>query len=71
MKAPIVIFIDEIDSLCMSRGKDGKNESEIKIVNHFLTLLDTLSQDIEIVVVGTTNKIDCMDGAFYRYESNN
>lgn len=66
MKAPVVIFIDEIDSLCMERAKDGKNDSEIKIVNHFLTLLDTMSQDMEIVVVGTTNKIHCVDGAFYR-----
>lgn len=62
----MVIVFDEIDCLCSSRTNE-KADSEMKMINHFLTILDTISLYTDLVVVGTTNKIDKMDGAFYRY----
>ncbi len=64
LKKPIIIFIDEIDSVGFKRSDDGNSEDR-KILN---TLLAELTDDRNdaIFVVGATNSLDALDRAFLR-----
>ena len=64
----IVIFIDEIDSLCPSR-EAGVSEAERKSVAALLTEMDGLSgktTNIPLVVIGATNRPNAIDLALRR-----
>lgn len=67
IRAPSVIFIDEIDSLCPKR--DGSStQQEQRVVATLLTLMDNLPTNAEdrVVVLAATNKIDALDLAMRR-----
>jgi SpoVK/Ycf46/Vps4 family AAA+-type ATPase len=64
-EGPCVLFIDEIDSLCPGRGGAG-NVNEARATAQFLTLLDGLSQDSNILVIGATNRPAVLDTALRR-----
>lgn len=55
-KAPSVVFVDEIDSLCSQRGGSGKSESANQLLTEFLTQMDGVGPSTEgILVLGATN----------------
>ncbi|KAF7684620.1 Transitional endoplasmic reticulum ATPase [Astathelohania contejeani] len=62
-KQPCVLFFDEIDSLCSSRGE---TEFGNRVVNQLLTLLDGLSERGEVYIIGATNRISAIDRAILR-----
>ncbi|XP_060579642.1 ATPase family gene 2 protein homolog B-like isoform X2 [Ruditapes philippinarum] len=64
-EGPCVLFVDEIDSLCPGRGGAG-NVNEARATAQFLTLLDGLSQDSNILVIGATNRPAVLDTALRR-----
>ena len=60
-----VVIIDEIDSVAPARGRSltGVNDT---VVNQFLTEMCGVDEYDNILVVGTTNRLDIMDQALLR-----
>jgi vacuolar protein-sorting-associated protein 4 len=65
-KAPAIIFIDEIDSLCGNRT-DGENDSARRIKTEFLVQMQGVGKSTEgILVLGATNTPWDLDPAIRR-----
>jgi len=63
---PSIIFIDEIDSLAPKREKN-QGEMERRIVSQLLTLMDGISSNSHMVVIGCTNRPNSIDPALRRF----
>ncbi len=63
--APSIVVIDELDALVPIREKTH-GDQEQRIVATFLTQMDGLKEMKDVVVVGTTNRIDAIDPALRR-----
>ena len=64
---PVILFIDEVDSLLGSRNSEIGGEVRTK--NQFLTEMDGIAgkgKDIKMYVIGATNKPWSLDDAFLR-----
>lgn len=62
---PAIIFIDEIDSLGKSRGKDQNQEAE-HTINALLHEMDGFSTKDKVVIIGATNRLEDLDPALTR-----
>jgi len=60
---PVILFMDEVDSLAMSRGDLMANEENMKTVTTLLKLIEG-ARDNNIIVIAATNKYDLLDEAF-------
>jgi len=68
VKAPCIIFIDEIDAIGKTRGKGGtagNNELE-QTLNQLLIEIDGFNSSSGIFVIGATNRLDTLDSALLR-----
>jgi cell division protease FtsH len=66
-KAPVIIFIDEIDSLAGKRGASAQaNDEREATLNQLLSEMDGFNRNENILVIGGTNRIDLMDPAILR-----
>jgi transitional endoplasmic reticulum ATPase len=65
--APVVVFIDEIDSLVPARGS-GQGEPQVtgRVVNTILAEMDGLEELQSVVVIGATNRPTLVDPALLR-----
>jgi transitional endoplasmic reticulum ATPase len=63
--APAIVLIDEIDSIAPRRDST-RGEVEHRVVATLLTLMDGLAELKDVVVVGTTNRVDAIDPALRR-----
>jgi len=64
--SPAIVFIDEIDSLCSTRG-EGENDSARRIKTEFLVQMQGVGQDnTGILVLGATNTPWELDPAIRR-----
>ena len=61
---PSIIFIDEIDDLVRSRG--ATNDYAAQVTGEFLQEMDGIRKNVDVVVVGATNKPDALDPAILR-----
>ncbi|MEI7772019.1 MAG: ATP-binding protein, partial [Chloroflexales bacterium] len=66
--APAVIFFDEFDSIAAQRSSssDGGSRASNAVVAQLLTELDGFRSDQDILVIGTTNRLDIIDAALLR-----
>ena len=61
-----IIFLDEIDSLCSSRGTDGESESARRIKTEFLIRIQAITTVSHVTVIAATNLPWALDSAFRR-----
>ncbi|NXP08651.1 SPA5L protein, partial [Thinocorus orbignyianus] len=64
-EGPVILFIDEVDSLCPKRGSSN-NAPEDRIVAQLLTLLDGVGSEGKMVIMAATNRPDALDPALRR-----
>jgi AFG3 family protein len=69
-KAPCIIFIDEIDAVGRSRGKNafysGTNDERESTLNQLLTEMDGFGTNSGVIVLAATNRADVLDAALLR-----
>ncbi|RNL86283.1 ATP-dependent metallopeptidase FtsH/Yme1/Tma family protein [Sinomicrobium pectinilyticum] len=69
MKAPCIIFIDEIDTIGRARGKlqaFQTNDERESTLNQLLAELDGFDTDTGVIVLAATNRGDILDPALLR-----
>lgn len=64
--APCIIFIDEIDAIGGSRGKDDSSGEDRKTLNALLTEMDGFKKSENILVIAATNRLEDLDSALVR-----
>ena len=68
-KSPSIIFIDEIDAIGRSRGKNqitGANDERENTLNQLLTEMDGFGTNHHVIVIAATNRADVLDNALVR-----
>ena len=63
---PVVVFIDEMDSLLRTRGSGVSSDIETTVVPQFLSELDGVETLDNVIVIGASNRIDMIDPAVLR-----
>ena len=61
-----LIFFDEIDSICSTRGFGSESSNGVNVVQQMLTELDGVRERKGVYVMGATNRLDQVDPAFLR-----
>ncbi|WP_419742131.1 ATP-dependent metallopeptidase FtsH/Yme1/Tma family protein [Paraclostridium dentum] len=64
-EAPSIIFIDEIDAIGAKRHLESNNEKD-QTLNQLLVEMDGFNKDSNILIVGSTNRLDLLDDALLR-----
>ncbi|NMM99951.1 AAA family ATPase [Bifidobacterium sp. DSM 109958] len=63
---PVIVFIDEMDSLLRTRGTGVSSDVETTIVPQFLAELDGVESLDNVIVIGASNRVDMIDPAVLR-----
>ncbi|CAG2117888.1 unnamed protein product, partial [Medioppia subpectinata] len=66
LKAPCVVFIDEIDSVGAKRSTSVLHPYANQTINQLLTEMDGFRQNEGVIVLGATNRRDDLDRALLR-----
>ncbi|MBN1158852.1 MAG: ATP-dependent zinc metalloprotease FtsH [Bacteroidales bacterium] len=68
-KAPCIVFIDEIDAIGRSRGRNpniGANDERENTLNQLLTEMDGFASNVGVIILAATNRADVLDKALMR-----
>lgn len=68
-KSPCIIFIDEIDAVGRTRGKNpsmGGNDERENTLNQLLTEMDGFGSNSGVIILAATNRVDILDKALLR-----
>lgn len=68
-KAPCIIFIDEIDAIGRSRGRNqmmGSNDERENTLNQLLSEMDGFNTDKGVIMMAASNRPDVLDSALLR-----
>ncbi|MCB9230343.1 MAG: ATP-dependent metallopeptidase FtsH/Yme1/Tma family protein [Bacteroidia bacterium] len=68
-KAPCIVFIDEIDAVGRSRGRNnitGGNDERENTLNQLLVEMDGFNSDTGVILMAATNRPDVLDPALLR-----
>jgi AFG3 family protein len=68
-KAPCIIFIDEIDAIGRTRGRNnftGGNDERENTLNQLLVEMDGFNTDSGVILMAATNRPDILDSALLR-----
>lgn len=68
-KAPCIIFIDEMDAIGRSRGRNnmvGGNDERENTLNQLLAEMDGFNSDEGVIIMAATNRPDVLDSALLR-----
>lgn len=69
-RAPCIVFIDEIDAVGRSRGRNaiysGVNDERESTLNQLLTEMDGFGTNSGVIVLAATNRADILDPALLR-----
>ncbi len=68
-KSPSIVFIDEIDAVGRSRGKNvnfGSNDERENTLNQLLTEMDGFGSNSGVIILAATNRVDILDKALLR-----
>lgn len=66
--SPCILFIDEIDAIARHRSSDGESASAERdsTLNQLLIEMDGIYDKKDILIIGSTNRIDILDHALLR-----
>lgn len=62
---PVLLFMDELDSVLKARSSEGDSAEDNKVVNALLPML-TQAKENNILIIGATNRYDMLDSAAKR-----
>ena len=68
-KAPAIVFIDEIDAIGRTRGKNmaqGGNDERENTLNQLLTEMDGFGSNSGVILLAATNRAEILDKALLR-----
>jgi vesicle-fusing ATPase len=67
-KSSAVIFLDEIEVLGGARGQNNGHQEHDQTLNELLVQMDgiTAKEDVNILIIGATNRVDMLDSALLR-----